>query len=72
MTSAEFKSAMNGVMLCYELAEPIEIQLSANQINSLYGQNNLWADSGDTEVEYRADTKAYIAKKIAEAISALS
>ena len=58
--------------LCYELATPIEIQLSANQINSLLGANNIWADSGDTEVEYRADTKLYIAKKIAEAISALS
>ena len=23
-------------------------------------QNNLWADSGDTEVVYRADTKLYI------------
>ena len=70
--AAAFKSAMSGVQLCYELATPIEIQLSANQINSLYGVNNLWADSGDTEVVYRADTKAYIAKKIAEAISALS
>jgi hypothetical protein len=71
-SDADFKTAMNGVQLCYELATPIEIQLSANQLNSLYGVNNLWADSGDTEVEYRADTKAYIAKKIAEAIASLT
>jgi hypothetical protein len=67
-----FKTAMSGVQLVYELAEPIEIQLSANQINSLYGVNNIWADSGDTEVEYRADTKLYIQKKITEAVSALT
>ena len=58
--AVSFKTAMNGVQLVYELAEPIEIQLSANQLNSLYGVNNIWADSGDTEVEYRADTKLFI------------
>lgn len=67
-----FKTAMTGQTLVYELATPIEIQLSANQLNSLYGVNNIWADSGDTEVEYRADTKAYIAKKIAEALASLT
>ena len=51
---------MNGVQLVYELAEPITIQLTPNQVNSLYGVNNLWADSGDTEVEYRADTKLFV------------
>ena len=48
------------VTICYPLAEPIEIQLTPNQINSLYGVNNLWADSGDTTAEYRADTKLFI------------
>ena len=57
---ASFTVAMNGVQLCYELAEPLEIQLTPNQVNSLYGVNNIWADSGDTEVEYRADTKLFI------------
>lgn len=59
-TAEEIKAIMQGQQLCYELAEPIEIQLSPNQMNSLYGQNNLWADSGDTEVVYRADTKKFI------------
>ena len=59
-TAEEFKEAMDGVMLCYELATPITIQLTPQQVNSLLGVNNLWADSGDTEVEYRADTKLYI------------
>lgn len=52
--------ASNPFQLCYELAEPIEIQLSPQQINSLLGVNNIWADSGDTMAEYRADTKLFI------------
>lgn len=61
ITSVEdFMTLITGHQLCYELAEPIEIQLSANQINSLYGVNNIWSDSGDTEAEYRANTKLYI------------
>lgn len=67
-----FKTAVTGQQLVYELATPIEIQLSANQLNSLYGQNNIWADSGDAEVEYRADTSLYVKRKITEAIAALS
>ena len=57
-----FKAAVTGQTLVYKLAEPIEIQLTPNQINSLLGVNNIWADSGDTEVVYRADTKLYIEK----------
>lgn len=56
----EIKAIMQGQQLCYELAEPIEIQLDSYTLNSLYGANNIWADSGDTEVEYRADTKLFI------------
>lgn len=52
--------AEHNLEIMYPLATPIEIQLTPNQVNSLYGVNNIWADSGDTEVEYRADTKLYI------------
>ncbi len=37
--------------------------LTAQQVlETLYGTNNIWADCGDVEVEYRADTKLYIRK----------
>ena len=39
-------------------------QLTAQQITSLLGQNNVWSDTGDVEVEYRADTKLYIDKVV--------
>ena len=35
-------------------------------ISTLLGQNNIWADTGDVTVGYKADTKLYIDKKFAE------
>ena len=64
--------AENPTQLCYELATPITYQLTPQEITSLLGTNNVWADTGNTEVEYRASTKMYIDKKITEAVSALS
>lgn len=55
-----FKSAMSGVQLVYDLATPISIQLTPTEVKSLLGQNNIFADSGDVDVTYRADTKKYI------------
>lgn len=57
---ATFKSAMSGIQLVYELATPIEIQLTPHEVKSLLGQNSIFADTGDSSVEYRADTKLYI------------
>jgi len=56
--------------LVYELAEPIEIQLTPQEICTLLGENNIWSDSEDVTVEYPADTKIYIDTKIAEAVAA--
>jgi hypothetical protein len=64
--------ASNNVEVCYELATPITIQLNPHEVTALLGSNNIWADTGDSAVEYRADLTLYINKKIAEAISALS
>lgn len=49
-----FKTAMNGVQLCYELSTPTTYTLTPQQINTLAGVNNVWADSGSV-------TKAKIA-----------
>lgn len=50
-----FKTAMNGVQLCYELAEPQTYTLTPQTINTLAGVNNVWADSGDVTVTFRDD-----------------
>ena len=64
--------AENPITVIYPLATPITYQLTPQEITSLLGTNNLWADTGNSDVEYRADTKMYITKKITEAVSALS
>ena len=60
--AATFKSAMSGVQLVYELATPQTYQLTPTEVDLLLGDNNVWADTGDSTVTYRADTKLYIQK----------
>ena len=72
LTDSEIKTALSGVQCCFKLKEPITYTLTPTEIKSLLGDNNIWADAGDTEVTYRADTAKYIDKKIAEVINALS
>ena len=56
---------MNGQTLVYELATPVTYQLTNQQvIETLKGVNNVWADCGPVSVEYPADTKLYIDKKL--------
>jgi len=44
----------------YTLATPLTYTLTPQQMTLLLGQNNIWADTGDVTIEYRADTKLYI------------
>lgn len=46
-TPEEVKTTLTGVMLVYELATPIEIQLTPVQIKTLLGNNNIFADTGN-------------------------
>jgi hypothetical protein len=63
---ASFKTWLSTtpVEVCYELATPQTYQLTPTEIALLQGQNNVWADTGDTEVTYKADIQGYIDKKI--------
>jgi len=71
-TVEAMKQSLDGVQLVYPLAEPIHYPFTAIDIKTLLGQNNIWSDTGDTEVEYRADVTLYINKKIAEALASLT
>ena len=59
-TLEEMKAAVSGIQICYLLATPITYQLTPQQLTTLLGQNNIWADTGDISVTYRADTKLFI------------
>lgn len=76
-TIEEFKAAVqsledsgSGLWIAYELATPLTYTLTASQITTLLGENNLWHDAnGDISVGYKANTKLYIDNKIAELVA---
>ena len=47
-----FKSAVTGHKISYELATPNEYTLSPISLSTYYGDNNVWCDTGDSEVTY--------------------
>ena len=54
------------VMLEYELATPVPFTFTPiENINTLYGVNNIFQDAGDTTATYKADIGLYIDKKTA-------
>ena len=53
-SASDFKTAMDGVTLCYEVANPTEIQLTPQQVRTLYGSNTIFADTGNVALEYWA------------------
>lgn len=65
---ASFKANFPDTQIVYYLAEPFEISLTPTQIEQLFGNNNVWCNTGNTTVTYYANTKLYIDKKIAEAL----
>lgn len=48
----DYKTDMNGVLLVYELATPEIINLGGMDISTIQGENNLFASTGETTVEY--------------------
>lgn len=49
------------IQIVYEVATPQTYQLTQQQLfTTLNGVNNVWSDTGDSTVEYPADTKLYI------------
>lgn len=45
----------NPTTFVYDMAAPQTYQLTPEQVRTLLGSNNIWADAGDVEVTYRAD-----------------
>ena len=72
-TAEEYETFLtsNPLQFVYYLKEPVTVTLSPATLNLLKGENNLWSDTGDTEVTYRADTKLYIDSKLAAAVAEL-
>ena len=60
------------ITVVYTLKEPTTIEgLDTQVIQTHYGTNSIYSNSGETEIKYTADTKLYIDKKFNELSTAL-
>lgn len=48
----------------FQYETPVTVQLPPRAVKTLLGENNLWADTGNVTVKYRADLGLYIDKKV--------
>lgn len=55
--------ASTPLQVCYQIT-PVTYQLTPTEVATILGQNNIFADTGNVTVQYRADTKLYIDKVI--------
>ena len=54
-TGAQVATAVSGIKVLIQLATPISIDMDSVDWQTQLGDNNFWADEGDTSVEYRKD-----------------
>lgn len=54
-TKEEFETFMDGHYVIYELDEPQTYQLTPQEVSTLLGENNVWADTGDVTLTYRSN-----------------
>ena len=55
----------NPTYICYELATPQTIQLSAQEIATIANsENNIWADTGDIEVKFVLSVGSYVNQNV--------
>ena len=48
------------VTICGELETPTTVQLTPTEVKTILGNNNIFADSGEVEVVYRANGELYV------------
>ncbi len=58
-----FAASLTGQVALLPLVTSETYQLTPTEVQTLLGENNVWADSGAVTVEYRADLAKYIDKK---------
>ena len=60
------------IQVCAETTTPSDFTITPTPVSTLEGDNNIWSNGDSVEVEYCADTKLYIDKKLAALVAALS
>jgi hypothetical protein len=51
-SKADFEASLSNAYVVYPLAEPFDIQLTPQQIETLIGNNTIFADTGDVDLTY--------------------
>ena len=64
-TVAQFTESLsaNDVFVLCPALNPVTYQLAAPQVSTLLGLNNIWADTGDINLEYHADPTIFVEEK---------
>lgn len=62
LTLAQWKAKLDAepLVIVYELAEPVAVQLEPQRVTMLAGSNAMWSSTGNTTLEYIIDTKTYV------------
>lgn len=65
-TLSQINDVLSGTSIVYKSTTPVTYHLSAPQVKTLLGQNNIWADTGDIlKLTYRADN--HVSSEVNEA-----
>ena len=72
-TLADYKNFVtnNNVQVCYQLNTPVTYTLTANQLTTLLGTNNVSCDAGEMTVNYNADITMFVINNIVQALNSL-
>lgn len=71
--AADFKTAVSGIMLYYELTTPQTYQLDPVEVKTWLATNNITANTGDIKLlVYRCNTALYLEKKLGGNVQTLS
>lgn len=68
-TVSDFVESISGQTIVYEIATPTEVSLTPTEITTLYGNNVIWADSGDMAITYVRDTSIAINDALNQSIT---
>lgn len=62
ISDADFTTKYGNALFVYPI-EPVTYQLTAPQVSTLFGLNNIWADTGNISIEYHADPTIFVEGK---------
>ncbi len=71
-TVEDYNTNIAGTKFAYPLATPQTFHTDSLNLDTLEGVNNIWADTGDTAVEYKQDIQTYIDNRLSSGTRSLS